>query len=74
MPPNLGADYADAFRELFPSLAKKNQIALVPFLLDGVAENPALNQADGIHPNAAGASIVADGVWKVLGPLLTSGP
>ncbi len=74
MPPSLGADYADSFGAIFPELAKRNQLALVPFLLDGVAENPSLNQADGIHPNPAGAEAVAAGVWKVLGPILGSRP
>ena len=70
MPSNMGADYADSFRAIFQDLAKENKALLVPFLLDGVAKNPELNQADGIHPNPAGAAIVADGVWKVVGPLL----
>ena len=74
MPPNLGADYADAFGAIFPALAERNRIPLVPFLLAGVAENPALNQADGMHPNPAGAAIVADGVWKVVGPMLGARP
>ena len=73
MPPNMGADYETAFRMLFPELAKRNRAALVPFLLEGVAENPSLNQADGIHPNPAGAAIVAEGVWKILLPLLSGG-
>ena len=70
MPSNMGTDYADSFRAIFQDLAKENKALLVPFLLDGVAKNPELNQADGIHPNPAGAAIVADGVWKVVGPLL----
>jgi acyl-CoA thioesterase-1 len=70
MPPNMGADYDEAFRAIFPSLASDNHVLLVPFLLDGVARIPGLNQADGMHPNPEGASIVAEGVWKVLGPVL----
>ncbi len=66
VPPNMGADYANGFKGVFPQLAAKNNMALVPFLLDGVGGNPALNQADGIHPTAEGAKIVADNVWKVL--------
>ena len=73
MPPNMGADYTEAFQAVFPAVAKKNGLLLIPFLLDGVAAVPALNQGDGIHPTAAGAAIVADGVWKVLRPLLTPG-
>lgn len=70
-PPNLGASYTQAFRTLFPELAKANGAALVPFLLDGVAGVPRLNQADGIHPNPEGHRIVAENVWRVLNPLLT---
>ncbi len=66
VPPNMGADYANGFKAVFPQLASKNNMALVPFLLDGVGGNPVLNQADGIHPTAEGAKIVADNVWKVL--------
>jgi acyl-CoA thioesterase-1 len=73
MPVSMGQDYADAFRAMFPALAKKNGIVLIPFLLDKVAANPELNQGDGIHPTAAGAKIVADGVWVVLRPVLISG-
>jgi acyl-CoA thioesterase-1 len=72
MPPSMGQDYTDAFHALFPALAKKNGIVLIPFLLDKVAANPDLNQGDGIHPTAAGAKIVADGVWRVIRPILAS--
>jgi acyl-CoA thioesterase-1 len=68
--PNYGADYRKQFRTLYPELAKKNDAALVPFLLEGVAGVPALNLGDGIHPNAEGQKRVADTVWKVLRPLL----
>jgi acyl-CoA thioesterase-1 len=70
MPPNMGQDYAEAFEAIFPALAKRNQIALIPFLLEGVAERPELNQGDGIHPNASGAALVADVVWRVISPIL----
>jgi acyl-CoA thioesterase-1 len=66
VPPSMGADYITAFKDLFPTLAEKNKIQLVPFLLAGVGGNPKLNQADGIHPTEEGAKIVADNVWKVL--------
>ena len=66
VPPSMGHDYVTAFKSLFPALAGKNKIALVPFLLAGVGGNPTLNQADGIHPTAEGAKIVANNVWKVL--------
>jgi acyl-CoA thioesterase-1 len=70
IPPNMGADYGTAFRNLFPKLAKANHAALIPFLLDHVGGIPQLNQGDGIHPTAAGHKIVAENVWQVLAPLL----
>jgi len=72
VPPNLGADYTRAFRAIFPDLAKRNQAALVPFLLEGVGGVPELNLPDGIHPTAAGHRLVAQNVWKVLRPVLQS--
>lgn len=69
-PPNLGRRYTREFRALFVDLARDNRAALIPFLLEGVAGRPELNQADGIHPTAAGARIVADNVWRILGPVL----
>jgi acyl-CoA thioesterase I len=66
VPPSMGKDYITSFKNLFPGLAKKNKIALVPFLLAGVGGDPKLNQPDGIHPTAEGAKIVADNVWKLL--------
>lgn len=66
VPPSLGNDYITSFKNLFPALAEKNKIVLVPFLLAGVGGNSKLNQADGIHPTAEGAKIVANNVWKVL--------
>ncbi|MBA3270285.1 MAG: arylesterase, partial [Acidobacteria bacterium] len=55
---------------VYLTLAKRYNIRLIPFLLDGVAGDPALNQGDGIHPNPRGATIVADLVWRVLEPAL----
>ena len=69
-PPNLGRVYTAGFREAFPSLARKNNVVLMPFLLDRVAGVRDLNQGDGIHPNDAGEAIVAENVWKALKPLL----
>ena len=69
-PPNFGDRYTAAFHEVYPALAKKYHVALVPFLLQGVAAIDALNQRDGIHPNQRGAEIVADNVWAVLEPML----
>jgi acyl-CoA thioesterase I len=57
-PPNLGADYAAAFDAIYPALAKKHGLILVPFFLKGVAGNAALNQADGIHPTADGVDVI----------------
>ena len=69
-PPNLGPEYTAEFRNLFPELARANDAALIPFLLEGVAARPELNLADGIHPNAEGHRIVAEQVWAILEPLL----
>jgi len=69
-PPNLGRPYTREFRDLFRDLARENRAVLIPFLLEGVAGQAELNQADGIHPTAAGARIVADRVWKTLEPVL----
>jgi acyl-CoA thioesterase-1 len=68
-PPNYGRDYTVSFSKVYPTLAKRYGVALVPFLLQGVAGSEALNQSDGIHPTVAGARIVADNVWAVLKPL-----
>jgi acyl-CoA thioesterase I len=68
--PNYGREYGDRFRALYPELAKANHAALVPFLLEGVAGVPRLNQDDGVHPTAEGHQIIAETVWKVLAPLL----
>lgn len=69
-PPNMGERYARRFRAVYPELARRNGIPLVPFLLDGVAGIDSLNQADGIHPTAAGQRRVAANVWPVLVPVL----
>lgn len=69
-PPNLGPRFTAAFRETFVQLAERNGAAPIPFLLDGVAAIPELNQSDGIHPTAEGHRIVAANVWKVIQPVL----
>jgi acyl-CoA thioesterase-1 len=74
LPENYGPEYRSAFAGIFPRLAKEYRISLLPFLLEGVAMNPQLNQPDGIHPNTEGARIVADHVWTVLDPLLRREP
>jgi acyl-CoA thioesterase-1 len=63
VPPNMGQQYASQFRSIFTELAKKNELPLVPFLLEGVGGEPKLNQADGIHPTPEGHKIVAANVW-----------
>ena len=65
-PPNMGPAYTAAFRQVYRDLAAQYRVALVPFLLAGVAGDPALNQPDGIHPNAAGARKVADLLWPYV--------
>jgi acyl-CoA thioesterase-1 len=70
LPPNMGQTYSSGFRDLFPELAKRNDMTLIPFLLEGVGGEAKLNQQDGIHPTAEGARIVAQNVWQVLQPLL----
>ncbi len=69
-PPNLGNEYATRFNPLFRQVAEGAGVAFYPFLLDGVAADPALNQADGIHPNAEGAAIIADRMAGPVGALL----
>jgi acyl-CoA thioesterase-1 len=59
-PPNLGADYGRAFSDIYKRLAEKHDVPLYPVFLDGVARDPALNQADGIHPNAKGVEIMVE--------------
>ncbi len=73
MPPNLGGEYSAAFEKVFGDLASANNTALIPFLLEGVGGLVDLNQADHIHPTAAGHRVVAANVWRVLEPLLTNG-
>ncbi|OYX28330.1 MAG: arylesterase [Flavobacteriales bacterium 32-35-8] len=70
MPPNLGEDYTTEFKNIFPELAEKNNIELIPFLLENVAGIPELNQGDGIHPTVEGQKILAENVWVVLEDIL----
>lgn len=74
MPPNMGAEYMAAFAKVFPDLAKTNNAALIPFLLEGVGGKPELNLPDLIHPTAEGQKIVAENVWKVLKPIVEKNP
>lgn len=70
LPPSLGVEYTDNFEAIYPSLARTNKVALVPYLLEGVGGVVALNLPDRIHPNAEGHKILAANVWEVLFPLL----
>ena len=69
-PPNLGARYTSAFRDVFRSVAEEHGAAFIPFLLEGVAGVERLNQGDGIHPTAEGQRLMADIVWRALEPVL----
>ena len=70
MPPNYGAAYTREFAAVFPEVARRMNVPLVPFLLEGVAAEVRLNQGDGLHPNAEGQRLVAEHVWPHLRPLL----
>ena len=70
MPPTMGEDYTRAFAAMYPAVALKNHLTLVPFLLEGIGGRAEFNQPDGLHPTARGHELVAETVWKVLQPLL----
>jgi acyl-CoA thioesterase-1 len=70
LPPNMGQDYTNEFRNLYADIAKQNDIAFIPFILKDVGGIVELNQNDGIHPTAEGHKIVAQTVWEVLEPML----
>ena len=69
-PPNFGREYTRQFHMVYPDLARRYHVALIPFLLDRVAGIERLNQRDGIHPTEAGARIIADNVWSVVAPIV----
>lgn len=71
IPPSMGEDYGHAFAKMYPTLATKNNLILIPFLLEGVGGNPELNQADAIHPNHAGHARIAETLWREIHPLIT---
>ena len=73
IPPNYGIDYANEFRALYPALAAKHRVRLVPFLLEGIADKPDLFQRDQLHPTAAAQARIADNVWPAIEPLLEKG-
>lgn len=70
LPPNLGKRYTEPFFQQYASLAKKHELALLPFLLEGVAGNPQLMLDDGLHPAAAGQPLILENVWPRLEPIL----
>ncbi len=70
MPPNYGKKYTDDFAKIYSSVAKKNKISLIGFLLEQIAGKPEFNLADGIHPNEKGHKIIADNMYKELKPFL----
>jgi acyl-CoA thioesterase-1 len=70
IPPNYGIDYAAQFRDLYPAVAAKLKVPLVPFLLDGIADRPELFQPDQMHPTAAAQPRILENVWKALEPVL----
>jgi acyl-CoA thioesterase-1 len=70
MPPNYGERYTNAFYAMYGELARSHHLALVPFLMDGVALHPELIQADGLHPNEQGQPLLLKNVWPALQPLL----
>jgi acyl-CoA thioesterase I len=69
-PPNYGPVYTTEFRKAFRDLADEHDVVFVPFFLEGVAGIPHLNNGDGIHPNAAGAKIIEQTIWRALEPML----
>jgi acyl-CoA thioesterase-1 len=73
-PRNLGAAYVRRFHGVYPEVAREAGVPLLPFLLEGVAGVPALNQPDGVHPNEEGERRVAENVWRALAPLLSAPP
>ena len=74
IPPNYGIDYTREFTQMYASLAAQHKVALVPFLLEGVADNPELFQPDQLHPTAKAQARIAANVWPALEPLLTKRP
>jgi len=66
IPPNMGQEYTDEFKAIYPAVAKEKNITLIPFLLEGVAGNPALNLPDGIHPTEEGHRLVLETIWPFI--------
>ena len=70
-PPNMGQTYTSRIREIYTELRNENDVSFMPFILEGVAGDPDLNQSDGIHPTEAGHRVVADDLWEYLRPMLS---
>lgn len=70
IPPSMGQKYTSEFKEMYTRIAQEENVLLIPFLLEGVAGDPELNQADGIHPTVEGQKILADNVWEILQSVL----
>ena len=70
-PPNMGQTYTSQFRDIYRELSTANNVEFMPFILEGVAGSPVLNQPDGIHPTAKGHRVVADDLWEYLRPMLS---
>ena len=71
-PPSMGSDYETAFNAIYPGLAAKHDVPLYPFFLDGVVADPQLNQADGMHPNAAGTDVIIERLSPMVDKLVRS--
>jgi len=74
MPPNYGPDYAQSFAAAFGALAKAHRSALVPFLLEGFAENDEMFQGDRLHPRGEAQPLLLENVWRGLAPMLKQKP
>ena len=72
LPPNYGRTYTEGFRTLYGELAKRHKTTLLPFFLEGIADNRELFQSDGIHPTQRAQPLLLDNTWKVLVPLLST--
>jgi acyl-CoA thioesterase I len=70
IPPNMGQEYTDEFKKIYPQIATEKNVTLIPFLLEGVAGNPNLNLPDGIHPTESGHKIVFETIWIYLKNLI----
>lgn len=74
MPSNMGPEYTAEFEKVFPEIAKKNNAALIPFILENVGGKPELNLPDRIHPTPEGHRLITKNIWPVLEPVLRGSP